>query len=218
MAKTKTEKQTNTLDNGVLVDVSEISNELTDRAKRFVFFFSFPGTDCFQHKTRSAIRAGYAKKNAVSSGYKLCQNPVVKREIQRLSEIYLTETIDALYKRYIETLETRAFYDPNDFISGTTFKPIKEIAPEKRICLDQAILDARGEIVGYTFGSRRSAFSEIRELQKENPGRNDDDEEETMEIIMERLTIKKTIRKAKDEVSQIAGLMRLPAGEEITEL
>ncbi|MDR0456395.1 MAG: terminase small subunit, partial [Treponema sp.] len=92
--KTKAITQQNTTDEGSALDLSGIDNTLTDRAKRFVFWFCFPGTDCFQHKTRSAIRAGYAKKNAVSSGYKLCQNPVIKKEIERLSGAYVSEGID----------------------------------------------------------------------------------------------------------------------------
>jgi hypothetical protein len=174
-----------------------------------VFYFTFPGTDCFQHKTRAAIRAGYAKKNAVSSGYKLCQNPVIKKEIERLSAGYISEGIDTAYRKYINTLETRAFYDPADFISGTTFKPIEEIAPEKRVCLEQTIMDTKeGKIMGYTFGSRRAAMAEIKEIHaKEHPGgeNNDDYDVEEMIEIMNRvaetkISIKR--RKESEEMSQ----------------
>jgi hypothetical protein len=200
--KQKAETQLNTLDNGGFIDLSTINNSLTDRAKRFVFFFTFPGTDCFQHKTRSAIRAGYAKKNAVSSGYKLCQNPVIKKEIERLSGAYVSEGIDTAYRKYINALETRAFYDPADFISGTTFKLIEDIAPEKRVCLEQAIIDTKeGKIMGYTFGSRRAAMAEIKEIHaKEHPGgENDDyDVEETIEIMNRVAETKISIQRKKE--------------------
>jgi len=122
--------QQNTFE-GITVDVSDISEKLTERARRFVFWYCYPGTDAFQHKTRAAIRAGYAARNAKVAGYKLTKNPEVTREIERLSEAVVSERIDVMYNRYVDALETRAFYDPADFISGNTFKQIEEIAPEK---------------------------------------------------------------------------------------
>jgi hypothetical protein len=208
-AKAITTTQQNITDEGSVLDLSGIDNTLTDRAKRFVFFFTYPGTDCFQSKIRAAIRAGYAKKNAVSSGYKLCQNPVIKKEIERLSGMYASETLDSAYRRYINTLETRAFYDLSDFVSGATFKPIEEIDPEKRLCLDQVVLNTKGEILGYTFGNRKSAMSEIKNIYEKIHNLDIDDGEDdelTMEIIKERLTVKMVARKETDEISRIAGL------------
>jgi hypothetical protein len=186
--KTKTPPPLNTLDDGSVVDVSDIDESLTERAKRFVFFYTFPGTDGYMNKTRAAVRAGYAKKNAVSSGYKLCKSPVIKKEIERLSGAYVSEGIDTAYRKYINTLETRAFFDPADFISGAAFKKIEEIAPEKRVCLEQPIIDMKeGTIVGYTFGSRRAAMAEIKDAyEKGHPGGTGDDgfdEEETIRIM-----------------------------------
>jgi len=170
MPKKKAESQQNAV-NGIIVDISGISDGLTDRAKRFVFWYSFPGSDAFQNKKRAAIAAGYTSRNASTSGYKLCRNPEVVKEIDRVSKSYSTETIDNLYRRYVNTLETRAFYDPADYISGAAFKPIEDIAPEKRVCLEQPVIDVKeGKIVGYTFGSRRAAMAEIKELHaKEHP-------------------------------------------------
>ena len=158
--KPKTNTQQNTY-NEVLVDVSGISDELTDREKRFVFWFSFPGSDAFQNKKRAAIAAGYASRNASTSGYKICKKQHVIKEIERISKNYNSETIDTLYRKYINTLETRAFFDPADCISGTTFKNIENIAPEKCVCLEQPIINRDGIILGYTFGSRRAAMTEI---------------------------------------------------------
>jgi len=195
--KAKEEKQRNACQKntyqGVPIDLSDIdaSNKLTDRAKRFVFWYCFPGTDCFQHKKRAAVAAGYAARTAAISGYKLCKNPQVIKEVDQLSKKFSSEAIDVLYRRYISALETRAFFDPADFISGKVFKPIEEIAPEKRLVLEQPIMDIkRGEIVGYEFGSRRQAMSEIKEIHsKRNPGWFSDTEDESLEIIMERITI-----------------------------
>ena len=220
MQKQNQKTQQNTY-NEALVDVSDISNELTDREKRFVFWFSFPGSDAFQNKKRAAIAAGYASKNASITGYKLCKKQQVVKEIERISKNNNSETIDSLYQKYINTLETRAFFDPADCISGAAFKKIEDIAQDKRVCLEQPVINRDGEIVGYTFGSRRAAMAEIKELyEKVHPGGNDDNDntEETMEIIMERLTLKKTIRQAKDEVSATANHFKPPKGNIITEL
>jgi len=208
--------QQNTFE-GITVDVSDISEKLTERARRFVFWYCYPGTDAFQHKTRAAIRAGYAARNAKVAGYKLTKNPEVAREIERLSDTVISERIDVMYNRYIDALETRAFYDPADFISGNAFKPVEEIAPEKRVCLEQPIIDTKeAKIVGYSFGSRRAAMAEIKEIhQKAHPGGGGDefDVEETIEI-MNRISETKVCierRKRNEELSLAADYMETPA-------
>ena len=212
--KNKTITQQNTFE-GITVDVSDISEKLTERARRFVFWYCYPGTDAFQHKTRAAIRAGYAARNAKVAGYKLTKNPEVTREIERLSEAVISERIDAMYNRYVDALETRAFYDPADFISGNAFKPVEEIAPEKRVCLEQPIIDTKGaKIVGYSFGSRRAAMAEIKEIhQKAHPGGGDEfDVEETIEIMNRvaetRVSIER--RKKNKELSLAADYTDVP--------
>jgi hypothetical protein len=194
--KAKIKAQQNTY-KGIMVDTSDISEELTDRAKRFVFWFCFPGSDTFQNKKRAAIAAGYASRNASVSGYKLCKNPQVTKEIERISKSYNSETIDTLYRKYINTLETRAFFDPAEYITGTAFKQIENIPLEKRICLEQPVINKKGEVVGYAFGSRKAAMTEIKELyEKERHNRDNDEHEETIEVIMERVTLRQKQREA----------------------
>jgi len=197
MAKrAKKEKQQNTYQ-GVIVDVSDISDELVERAKRFVFWYCFPGTDCFQHKKRSAIAAGYASGNAATTGYKLYRNPKVISEIEKLSKSFNSETVDMLYRKYINTLEARAFYDPADFVDGNKFKNLSEIAPEKRVCLDQPIVNSKGDVMAFTFGNRRSAIAEIERLyERHHPDAySGQDDEESLEMIIERVTIREQERR-----------------------
>ncbi|MCL2007411.1 MAG: terminase small subunit [Treponema sp.] len=221
MIKKKTVAQKNTYQ-GITIDITGISNSLTDKAKRFVFWFCFPGADTFQNKTRAAIAAGYASRNAHISGYKLCKNPKVLEEIEKISKKINTETVDILYRRYINSLENRAFYDLADYVSGTSFKPIEEIAPEKRMALEQPIIDMKeGKIVGYSFGSKRAAMGEIKELyQRQNPGGDDDvyDAEETIRIMNELAKTEVYIerRKRRDEmVKQLEddGFIQRPSPE-----
>jgi hypothetical protein len=217
--KPKITSQMNTLD-GVVVDTSGIDDRLTDRAKRFVFWYTFPGTDCFQHKTKSALSAGYAKKNAVSSGYKLCQNSIIKKEIERLSKDFVSEGIDSMYQKYINNLHTRAFFDPGDFIDGVNFKPISDIAPEKRVVIEQPIIDMKeGKIVGYQFGSRRAAMAEIKEIHREmHPGGDDPEiDEDELHMILEtvgksEITIQRRKKSAEfTKMAREAGLIDEPA-------
>jgi len=188
--KKKVEKQQNVYE-GTPIDLTDISKELTEKARRFVFWFAAPYSDAFLSKKNAAIAAGYAKRNAATSGYKLCRNPKVAEEIEKLSKRFNAETIDNLYQKYIKTLEARAFYDLADFIDESKFKDLSDIAPEKRLCLDQAVVDAKeGKILSFTFGSRKAALLEIKELHKrQHPDANGMDEEETREIIMERIAI-----------------------------
>jgi hypothetical protein len=198
MAKAKKPaKQTNTTDGGIVVDVSGIDKTLTDRAKRFIFWFTFPGADSFRHKTRAAIRAGYAKKNATSSGYKLCRNPAVQKEIGRLSGTYVSDQIDNLFNRSIEVLEQRAFYDVADFYEGDRLKDLHEIEPGKRIAIDGIdYKGSKGERKVFMFGDRKDALRAIKDIHKEThpTGGNPYDIEETKEIIMERVAIRQQRR------------------------
>jgi hypothetical protein len=195
VAKKKVEKQQNTYQ-GTPIDLTDISKELTEKARRFVFWFAAPYSDAFLSKKKAAIAAGYARKNAATSGYKLTKNPKVIKEIEKLSKSFDTETIDMLYRKYLNTLEIRAFYDPADFVSGATFKAIEEIAPEKRAALEQPVIDMKeGKIVGYTFGSRRAAMAEIEKLyERQHPDTGSGQDEETLEVIMERVTLRQQRR------------------------
>jgi hypothetical protein len=194
MAKKKVEKQLNTYQ-GMPLDLTDISKELTEKARRFIYWFAAPYSDAFLSKKNAAIAAGYASRNAASSGYKLCRNPKVAEEIEKLSKRFNAETIDALHRRYINSLEAQAFYDPADFVDEGKFKDLSEIAPEKRVCLDQPIINSKGDVMGFTFGNRRAAIAEIKELHKKfHPDTGGMDEEETREIIMERIRIKEKRR------------------------
>jgi hypothetical protein len=151
------------------------------------------------NKTRSAIRAGYAKRNATSTGYKLFQNPAVKKAIERLSGTYVSERVDSLFSRYVESLEQRAFYDVADFYDGEQLKSLSEIEERKRIAIDGIDYKEKKRI--YMFGDRKIALREIRELHaKQHPDwvGGMDAEEETREIIMERIEVRQKRRASRD--------------------
>ena len=155
VTKKKVEKQINTYQ-GTPLDLGSISKELTEKARRFVFWFAAPYSDAFLSKKNAAIAAGYASRSAASSGYKLCRNPKVIEEIEKLSKSFNAETIDVLYQRYINTLETRAFYDMADYVTGTIFKPIEKIAPENGyVSIKQLLTRRREKLWGIHSGTTR---------------------------------------------------------------
>ena len=218
MVKKAIVKQENTYQ-GILIDFTGISEKLTEKERRFVFWFTHPGTDAFQHKKRAAIAAGYAPKNSAITGYKLSRRPQVIKEIEKVSKSINSETIGFLFNKYMNTLETRAFFDPADFITGTTFKKIEDIPQEKRICLEQPIFDRNGNVIGYQLTNRRTAMAEIGELYEKMTGGaigNGQDAEETKEIIMERVTIRR--EKRREEAAEAAEYRIIkPATAEIEE-
>jgi hypothetical protein len=214
MAKSKPTKKTavkqvSNLENGVVVDITQIDDSLTDKARRFVFFYCFPGTDAYQCKARAAIKAGYAKSSANYTGFKLCCNPKVIDAIKKLSGAYVSETVDNLFNRYVQSLEQRAFYDVADFYDGEQLKELDEIEPGKRFALDGIDYKGnKGDRKIFMFGDRKAALKEIRELHKEtHPIEGDGyDTEETMEIIMARVTTRAKERAAR--VAEDAEIMR----------
>lgn len=54
------------------------------KIKRFIDFYTTPGTKQFGNGTKSAIYAGYSPKRASSQGSVLLADPLVKAEIERI--------------------------------------------------------------------------------------------------------------------------------------
>ena len=181
------------------------------------------------------MEAGYAESTANVDAYRMLQEPDIQKVIQhneRLLHLALRESA----KRAIELKQTRAFFDPSEYFEEkeiTTptkhgeitktimaLKPMDEMTPEQRMCIDGIDIKGQSSIPVYIMPDRAKELNDIIKIDGElsKGASQGDNEEETMEIIMERLTIKKTIRKAKDEISQTANLIRLPKGDAVTEL
>jgi len=207
--------------------------KLTDNQKLFVIWYATPGQECYHRVMRAAKKAGYTKNTAHVEAYKLRNDPRIDKLIRQFEEnIGKVDIIDTA-QRWIHEKITRGDFDIKDYYETVTYedklgrpqkklilKDLEKLTPEQRLCVDGIDVKGQKETMIYVLPDRakeRETFiAMVRKWEMDDS--NTDGEEETMEIIMERLTLKKTIRREKDETSRIASLMRVPKGEPVTEL
>jgi len=217
-------------------DIDFCGVKLNIKRRAFLRYYLTPGSPSFNNALQSAIKAGYSEGSAKTEIYKiLCEPDIV--EIVRANEGLEIKALGEAAKRAIEIKKQRAFFDPIDYfekktetryakdgskydVSVLALKDMEKMTPEQRMSIDGLDVKGNTSVPVYLMANRDKNLDDILKISKEKSGSNadGDGEEETMEIIMERLTVRKTVRAGKDEVSKIAGLMRLPKGEEITEL
>jgi hypothetical protein len=149
--------------------------------------------------------------------------------------------VDEVYSQIMELEKRRLFFDMGDFVefksvtvgidkegepiivSGEYLKDLKDLTPEQRMAVDSIDYKVSGaqSMKIYNMADREKAiafFKELKKAQNSADGGGDDGEEETLEIIMERLSVKKTTRKIKDDLSKVANLVEMPEGDLIQEL
>jgi hypothetical protein len=224
-----------TLPDGTIIDLSTYDWEgerLTEAQKLFIIWFSTPGTEYYHKAMKAARKAGYTPKTANAVACKMRNDPKIKKFIDKIENtIGKANLVDAA-QRWLQEKITRADYDIKDFYETTDYedkngvphkklmlKPLEELTPEQRLCIDGVDVKGMSGTMVYSLPDREKIRDSLIEfLRKQQIDNEDSNDEETMEIIMERLTVKKTMRKAKDEVSQVAGLLIPPRGEAITEL
>jgi hypothetical protein len=218
-----------------IVDIDLCGIKLTALQFNFILNYVTPGQPCFHNALQAALKAGYSEAFAKSNIYGILQNPDIQKIVKK-NEILIHNVIHDSAMRALELKQRRAFYDPVDYfqkeeISVTnkngdklkksimTLKPLEEMTPEQRMCIDGIDIKGAGDPV-YLMADRERELNDIIKIDNDFSKDQSDGggEEETMEIIMERLTVKKTMRKEKDEMSQTASLVRLPKGKAITEL
>ncbi|MDR0473199.1 MAG: terminase small subunit [Treponema sp.] len=208
------------------------NEKLTDNQKLFIIWFSTPGQECYRRATKAARKAGYTRLTADAIAYKLRRE--LDKHIRLFEENIGKVNIVDTAQRWVQEKIIRGDFDIKDYYEtvdqinektgevkrGLRLKNIEELTPEQRLCIDGVDVKGQKETTVYTLPDREkirdSLIALVRKQEMESD--NADADEETMEIIMERLTVKKTIRKTKDEISHIAGLIRLPKGDSITEL
>ena len=161
-------------------------------------------------------------------------DPKIDRFIKKIENtIVKLNTIDVA-QRWIQEKITRGdykvkdFYETVEYVNEKTGEPIKklvlkdieDLSDDQQLCIDGIDVKGQQGTMIYTLPDREkvrdSLISLVKKMEeKDNDG--DDEDEETIEVILERLTVKKTIRQAKDETSRTSGLFRLPKNV-ITEL
>ncbi|GHU09567.1 hypothetical protein FACS1894151_07590 [Spirochaetia bacterium] len=242
--KEKTGNNLISLPDGQIVDMSALGLDdlkLTTKELAFVFWYTLPGSDTFQVQTKAAVKAGYSAKTAYVVGYQLRQKPEIIAAIHRIMDGKVKNDVDEVYNQIIELEKHRLFFDMADFVefksvtvgidkegdpitvSGEYLKDIKDLTPEQRMAIDAVDYKVSGaqSMKIYNMADREKAIAFFKDLKKtlnsaDNGG--NDGEEETLEIIMERLSVKKTTRKIKDDMSKVASLVEMPKGALIQEL
>ena len=188
--------------------------KLTKLQREFLVHYCIPGQPCYSNAFQAAIKAGYKKATATAEIYVILKNPDIQRII-KTNERLLHEKIHESALRAIELKQTRAFYDPMDYfeeeeITLTTkdgdeytrsiigLKPLEKMTPEQRLVIDGMDIKGNASKPVYILADREKNLNDIIKLDSELSKKVDDaGEEETREIIMERITIRETKRKVR---------------------
>jgi phage terminase small subunit len=209
--------------------------KLTDMQLKFIINYLTPGQPYFHNAFQSALKAGYAKYYASSNIFAFLKREDIKKII-KANEHLVHDAINSAALRALELKQQRAFFDPADYyyeedveiktkggiktIKRMSLKNLEEMSLEQRMVIDGVDLKGYESIPVYILPDRGKELNDLIKLSADySKGAGSmDSEEETMEIIMERLTVKKTMRKEKDDISETANLIRLPRASDITEL
>jgi len=210
--------------------------ELTPLCKMFLIYYLTPGQPYFQNALQAAIEAGYSPATAKTHIYEILQQPEIQK-IVKVNENLIYQELHSSAMRALKAKQIRAFFDPADYFeqkevvktskSGEEYtetvfalKDIKDMTPEQKICIDGIDVKGWASIPMYQMADRSKELNDLikidRDLSKSSG--NEDGDDETMEIIMERVTVKSTARRAKDAISEIAGLKLIPQGSKAVEL
>ncbi len=216
------------------IDFCEV--KLTVRKREFLINYCTPGQPNFHNALQSALSAGYSRQTATAEIYRILREPDIQKIIQKNEQLAHMSLREAA-KRAIQLKQTRAFYDPADFFEKKTktkytkdgdsyeieaieLKDLKNMTLEQRMCIDGLDVKGQSAVPVYIMPDRGKELNEIIKLDADlsKSSSEGEVEEDTLEIIMERLTVTKKIRKAKDAISETANLIKPPKGNAITEL
>jgi phage terminase small subunit len=223
------------LPEGSTIDLSvyDWENEkLTDAQKLFIIWYATPGTEYYHRAVKAARKAGYSPKGAHANAFKMRRDPKIVKFIRKIEDSVGRINLLDTAQRWLQEKIIRGDYNIKDFYDVVEYKdqygnsqkrlvvkPLENLTFEQQLCLDGVDRKGqKGEIL-YIFPEREKIRdSLIAFALKQEDNENTDDEDETMEIIMERLTARQKSRKENDEISRMAGHIRLPKGEQMMEL
>jgi hypothetical protein len=185
--------------------------KLTAKRRYFIIHYVTPGQPGFHNAMQAALNAGYKKTVAKSDIYTLLQDPDIQKIIKK-NESMAYQALHASAMRALELKQRRAFFDPADYFEkkevtvtgkgGREYpkeviglKPLEEMAPEQRMCIDGIDVKGQASTPVYLMADRGRELNDIIKIDNElSKAIADTGEEETREIIMERITIRETRR------------------------
>jgi hypothetical protein len=230
-----------TMPDGSILDTSTLDvgpGKITEKETRFVFFYTFPGTDAFQCQGKAAARAGY--KNAVRVGYQLRNKPSVATAIKYVMDSKIKIDLEEEYHKILELKKIRVHYDIGEYVKKVQktiqtgkgedaesitievedLKDLEELTPEQRQVIDGIDYKGMKGIKVYTFADRDKAMNDLISLYNKINGVTDDnafDVEMTAEIVKGNLAVKVAARKKKESIGKAANFVQA-AEQKIEEL
>lgn len=214
----------NELSSGALLNTATLDIggvKITEKEKRFVFWYTYPGSDAFQVQARAAQKAGY--KDYTREGYRLRTKETVAKAIKHIMDGQLKIDLAELYHKIIELKKRRIFFDIGDYVEtkelerytkggepytivDEQLKDLSALTPEQRQVIDG--IDYRG-MEGkkvYIFADRDKAMRDMLVLYESVYGGTTENEEADMEftaeILKEGLKVKVANRKKKTDMSK----------------
>jgi hypothetical protein len=185
--------------------------KLTALRRAFLIYYVTPGQSYFHNALQSALKAGYKKATAKSDVYGLLREPGIQKII-KTNENLIHQKVHESAMRAMELKQRRAFFDPLDYFeekeitltnkegdkyskSVMELKPLEDMTPEQRMCIDGIDIKGQANIPVYLMADREKELNDIIKIDNElAKGLGNTDEEETREIIMERITIREKRR------------------------
>ena len=187
--------------------------KLTAKQKDFITRYVTPGQPGFHNGFRAATDAGYSKTTARAEIYIMLRNPDIQKIIKKAESIFYQD-FHSHAMRARELKVTRAFHDPMDFFKNEevtietkkgkftkkvlTLKPMEEMTLEQRLCIDGIDVKGPGAVPIYLTADRGKELNDVIRMDEKMTGSglgDGQDVEETKEIIMERVIIRREKRK-----------------------
>ncbi|MDR1216643.1 MAG: terminase small subunit [Treponema sp.] len=226
----KKKVQENTLPDGSILDLDTLpigDVKLTEREKRFVFWYTYPGSDAFQNQTKSAVKAGYSQKTAVVQGCQVRTKGTVANAVKKIMDTKVKADLEEEYHKIIEMKKRRVHFDIADYVEkkkrtvlvgkgnnehevtleSEDFKDILTLTPEQRQAIDGIEYQGTQAMRVVIFANREKAMNDLIALYQKVNGPVDEnayDFEATAEIIKGQLAVKVMARKKKNEIAEAA--------------
>jgi len=192
-----------------IIDFCDV--DLTPKQRDFLAYYLMPGQPCHFNAFKAAVNAGYAPSTAKGDIYRFLSRPEVQK-ILRMNEALEHQEKHENAKRAKEVKTLRAFFDPIDFyvkktetkytrdgeeyeVSVMALKDMEDMTEEQRLCIDGVESKGQSSIQTYKMPDREKALDDLIKEDKElSKSLDDAGEEETREIIIERITVRETKR------------------------
>jgi phage terminase small subunit len=223
----------NQLASGAAVDIDTIEwsegCKLSDKEKRWVFWYTFPGDIGYKNGHNAALLAGYAKTAASCIGSRHKARPEIQKEVNRILKTLRETKLADEYDKIIDRKISRANFNMKDFYKRVerydtetkktykveVLKDIDELDPELQELIDGVDYRSQRGIRVYNLPNRDKSMDDIIRLYRESIGKADGDEydvEAVADIVKDRLSLKMTVRRKNDELAAQAGILDAPAG------